>query len=97
MEGKAALWTLVGIFVVFKLVTTAVILMMDPDAAQLVISLFVAFHWPFVVFGVMMGLGAAGGWLAFRRRLLRVRARKRELEEAEWRPEEIPQVFREWS
>ena len=37
MEGKAALWTMVGIFVVFKLATTALIIYHAPDAAALAI------------------------------------------------------------
>jgi hypothetical protein len=63
----------------------------------LIVGLFIALHWPFVIFGVVVGLATAGAWIAFRARLFRVRARKRELEAAEWRPDEIPQVFREWN
>ena len=87
MEGRAALWTLVGIFVVFKVATTAMIMIYDPGAAQFILGLFVAFHWPMILGGVAFGLFFAAAAVLFRARLLRVRARRRELEAAEWHVE----------
>lgn len=85
MEAKAALWTLVGIFVVFKLATTAMIVAADPDAAELALGFFLAFHLQVIIVGLIAGLGGGGAWLLFRARLVRVRARRRQLQAAEWR------------
>jgi len=93
MEGKAALWTMVGIFVVFKLATTALIIYHAPDAAALAIWAFIAFHWPFALAAVIFGAAPALFWY----RLVRVRAKRARLQEAEWRvdqAESIPDVFR---
>ncbi len=84
MEGRAALWTLVGIFVVFKVATTAMIVAASPEAARAIIALFIAFHWPFVILGVIFAVGPVLFWL----RLARVRAKRAQLQAAEWRVEE---------
>jgi hypothetical protein len=81
MEARAALWTMVGIFVVFKVATTIMILMAAPEAARTIIALFVAFHWPFIVGGIIFGLAPALFWF----RLVRVRAKRARLQAAEWR------------
>jgi hypothetical protein len=84
MEGRAALWTLVGIFVVFKVATTAMIIAASPGAAQSTIMLFIAFHWPFAILGLIF----AAAPLLFWYRLVRVRARRAQLQASEWRVEE---------
>ena len=88
MEHRAPLWTLVGIFIVFKLATTAMIIIADPDGVGTTMGIFVAFHWPMM----LAGLGAAAIFLTlsimFRVRLRRVRARRHELEAAEWSVEQ---------
>ena len=84
MEGRAALWTLVGIFVVFKVATTAMIIAASPEAAHTIVALFVAFHWPFVVLGGIFAAAPVLFWL----RLMRVRAKRAQLQAAEWRVEE---------
>ncbi|MPZ14713.1 MAG: hypothetical protein GEU73_09885 [Chloroflexi bacterium] len=80
-EGRAALWTLVGIFVVFKLATTAMMIAAHPGAVEATIAMFVAFHWPFVLVGAVLGAGPLLFWL----RLVRVRAKRKKLTLAEWR------------
>jgi len=81
MEGRAALWTMVGIFVVFKLATTIMILMAAPQAAHAILAMFLAFHWPFIIAGLIFGVAPALFWL----RLVRMRARRAQLQAAEWR------------
>jgi hypothetical protein len=88
MEHRAPLWTLVGIFVVFKLATTAMIILAEPDGVGTTAAVFLVFHWPMI----LVGLVAAGVFLTlsvmFRVRLRRVRARRQELEAAEWNVEQ---------
>jgi hypothetical protein len=78
---RAALWTLVGIFVVFKVVTTAAIVMFAPRGAWNTVWFFVAFHWPFAVLGIAFAAAPALFWW----RLVRVRAKRAQLQQAEWR------------
>ena len=82
---KAALWTLLGIFVVFKVVTTGIIIAMDPGGVDEAVGLFLAFHWPFILAGIGFVATAVTLGVLFRVRLVRVRARKKELQAAEWR------------
>lgn len=84
--ARAALWTMVGIFIVFKVATTAMIYFASPDGAAVTVGMFVAFHWPFA----MLGLAALVAPLLFWFRLLRVRARRAQLQASEWRIEELP-------
>ncbi|HZT06800.1 MAG TPA: hypothetical protein VFC51_07190 [Chloroflexota bacterium] len=81
MEGRAALWTLVGIFVVFKIATTVMIILAAPEAAAAIVGFFIAFHWPFILGGIIFGLAPAMFWI----RLVRVRAKRARLQAAEWR------------
>jgi hypothetical protein len=81
MEGRAALWTFVGVFVMFKVATTIMIIVAAPDAAHTIVGMFIAFHWPFVVGALIFGAAPALFWW----RLMRVRARRAELQAAEWR------------
>lgn len=85
MEGRAALWTLLVVFIVFKVATTTMILIMDPNGARQILGLFVAMHWPFILGGVTLLAASVTVSVVFRVRLLRVRARRRLLQAAEWR------------
>lgn len=80
-EERAALWTLVGVFVGFKLATTAMILIAAPEGAKATIGLFIAFHWPFILGGAVFAVAPALFWL----RLVRVRAKRARLQASEWR------------
>ncbi len=75
---------MVGIFVVFKVATTAMIVAASPGAAQTILTLFVAFHWPFIALGAVFAAAPLLFWL----RLLRVRRKRARLQAAEWRVEE---------
>jgi hypothetical protein len=92
MEGRPALWTLIGVFVVFKVATTIMIILAAPGAAGAIIALFVAFHWPFMLAAVIFGAAPALFWW----RLMRVRAKRARLQAEEWRvdPPVSPPVSR---
>jgi hypothetical protein len=81
MEARVALWTLVGTFVFFKVATTAIIYFAAPEGGAATIGLFIAFHWPFILAGVIFAIAPSLFWL----RLVRVRAKRAQLEAAEWR------------
>jgi hypothetical protein len=81
MEGRPALWTLVSVFVVFKVATTIMIILAAPGSMGTTIGLFIAFHWPFALAAVIFGLAPALFWI----RLVRVRAKRRRLQAEEWR------------
>ena len=85
MEHRAPLWTLLGIVIVFKLATTATILIMDPNGITKTLSLFFAYDWPLILAGVIAGTVMVSVTILSWIRLLRVRARRRELQAAEWR------------
>ena len=77
--NRAALWTFVGMAVGFKVVTSVVIFAMQPSGWSA--AFLIGMHWlwfvaPFVVLGVPT---------LFWFRLVRARARRRELIRAEWR------------
>ena len=80
-EVRAAFWTMVGIFVVFKVATTALIVAASPDLAGTTVGFFFALHWPFILGGVFL----AAAPIAFWSRLVRVRAKRARLQAAEWR------------
>lgn len=81
MEARAALWTFVGIFVVFKLGTTAMMVAASPSSAGTTVWLFIVFHWPFALGGLLLMAAPALLWY----RLVRVRAKRAQLQAAEWR------------
>jgi len=81
VDTRAPLWTLIGIFIVFKLVTTAAIVFAAPGHAGTTIALFFAFHWPFILGGLIFAAAPALFWM----RLVRVRAKRAQLQAAEWR------------
>lgn len=80
-EVRAALWTMVGIFVVFKVATTVLIVMASPDLAGTTVGLFFVFHWPFIIGGLIFAAAPILFWI----RLVRVRAKRARLQAAEWR------------
>jgi uncharacterized integral membrane protein len=81
METRAALWTMVGIFVVFKLVTTiAIAIYAAPNGVETALHLFLAFHWPFILAGAFFAITPTLFWL----RLLRMRRRRAQLVASEW-------------
>lgn len=80
-EVRAAFWTMVGIFVFFKVATTALIVIASPQLAGATLGLFFALHWPFILGALIL----AGAPLAFWMRLVRVRAKRARLQAAEWR------------
>ena len=79
-ERRAALWTLISIFVVFKLGTTAAILAASPQMREASLGLFVAFHWPFALAGIIFGVAPLLFWI----RLVRVRSKRAKLLAGEW-------------
>lgn len=82
---RAALWTFVGIFVVFKVVTTAVVVALAPAGMWNTIWFFIAFHWPPMVLALFLGVAPLIFWW----RLVRVRAKRARLLEAEWRVDAV--------
>ena len=56
MEGRAALWTMIGIFVMFKVATTIMIIRAAPEAAEAIVAFFIAFHWPFILAAIILFL-----------------------------------------
>ncbi|MEA2641237.1 MAG: hypothetical protein QOF51_2631 [Chloroflexota bacterium] len=78
--GRAALWTMIGILVAFKIATTAVILIVAPGARDVVIAFFIAFHWPLLLAAAVFGFAPLLFWL----RLVKVRAKRAKLQAAEW-------------
>ena len=80
-EVRAAFWTMVGIFVVFKVATTAIIVMAMPGLAGATVGLFFAFHWPFILGGLVLAATPIAFWI----RMVRVRAKRARLQAAEWR------------
>ena len=83
MEARVALWTFVGVFVVFKLATTAMIIVASPNTAGATVGLFLAFHWPFILLGAVLAAAPVLFWI----RLVRVRAKRARLLAAEWQVE----------
>jgi hypothetical protein len=82
-EARAAFWTMVGIFVVFKVATTALIIMAMPQTAGATIGLFFAFHWPFIIGGAIFAAAPIAFWF----RLVKVRAKRSRLQAEEWHVE----------
>ena len=80
---RAALWTLGSIFVVFKVATTLMIILFAPAALWPTVWLFLAFHWPFILAGLLAAAAPALFWW----RLVRVRSRRAQLQASEWNVE----------
>ena len=80
MEPRAALWTLVGTLLAFKVLTTAIIIAMAPHSAAQAVGLFVVFHWPLLLVGLIFASAPVLFWA----RLVRVRAKRARLQAAEW-------------
>jgi drug/metabolite transporter (DMT)-like permease len=75
-----AAWTLIGVLLTFKAVTITLIFIMARPNDQLVVQL-VAMNWLWlIVFGILMSAIPFGLWF----RLMRARARRRQLQRSEW-------------
>jgi hypothetical protein len=76
----------------FKVATTIMIIVAAPEAASAIIGMFIAFHWPFALAALIFGLAPALFWW----RLVRVRAKRAQLQAAEWRvdPPVMPRIPR---
>jgi hypothetical protein len=72
------MWTLIGVAVGFKLLGAALILYYDHSQGS--IAFVAATHWPF-----LLPLALLAGPLLYWWRLIRVRAKRHKLIEAEWR------------
>lgn len=77
-DGKAALWTFVGMILVFKVVTSIIIFAMAPSAHAAIFLFGMQWYWlllplPLLVVPTMF-------WI----RLRRVRKKRRQLIHAEW-------------
>ena len=77
-DGKAAIWTFVGIGIAFKVITSIIIFVMAPSVHALVFLFVMQWYWlllpvPMIVVSVM-----------FWRRLRRVRKKRRQLILSEW-------------
>lgn len=75
---KAALWTVALPLVLFKVWGLALLLMFSPTGDAL--ALIGATHWPWLVIPALLMAGPLYAWY----RLVRARARRRELQLAEW-------------
>jgi hypothetical protein len=78
-DGRAALWTFLGMAIGFKLITSVVIFAMMPSAHAAIF--LIGMNWYWLVLPVVVLALPAMFWY----RLMRVRARRRELIRAEWR------------
>ncbi|MFN8523239.1 MAG: hypothetical protein U0821_09070 [Chloroflexota bacterium] len=85
-EERAALWTLVGMFVVFKVVTGVVIYLHDPTPVNIWFQLAMN-ALPTVAAAVAVGAGVVGSILLWLR-LSRLRARRAALIQSEWMVED---------
>ena len=80
MEERAAPWVIGGVLVALKLVVTAVIIWNAPRDAHTAIWLFLIFHWPFILGGLILAAAPIAFWV----RLWRVRAKRAQLQAQEW-------------
>lgn len=78
-DSRAALWTFLGMAIGFKLVTSLIIFALLPSAHSAIFLLGMNWYWPVLAIAAI----ALPGLFWFR--LMRVRARRRELIRAEWR------------
>jgi hypothetical protein len=86
-NGRAALWTIVGVAVGFKLF--GALLIFQADHSQSAVAFVAATHWPFLVPIALLGVPALFWW-----RLMRVRAKRHRLIAAEWREDDLPSPLR---
>ncbi len=78
-DSRAALWTFLGMAIGFKLVTSVLIFAMMPSAHSAIF--LIGMNWYWLVLPIVVVALPAMFWF----RLMRVRARRRELIRAEWR------------
>ncbi|MCS6801606.1 MAG: hypothetical protein RMM58_10870 [Chloroflexota bacterium] len=82
-HDRAALWTMLGVAIGFKFFGALLILLADQSHEA--VTFVVATHWPFLLpFAALLGPGV--WWW----RLLRARAKRRQLIAAEWREDDLP-------
>lgn len=80
-NDRAALWTFAGVAIAFKLFAALLILSFDPSAQA--IAIVVATSWP-VFLPLLLLIPPAIWWF----RLIRIRMRRQQLLEAEWKQHE---------
>ncbi len=78
-EGRAALWTFLGMAIGFKLITSLVIFWMQPSWSSAAFLWWMNWYWPFLP--LVLLILPTMFWF----RLRRVRAKRRDLIRAEWR------------
>ena len=78
-DARAALWTFLGMAIGFKLITSLVIFWMQPSWYSAWFLVWMNWYWPILPI-VVLALPAM-----FWFRLMRVRAKRRELIRSEWR------------
>ncbi|MGE3272484.1 MAG: hypothetical protein AB7P40_27310 [Chloroflexota bacterium] len=77
-DGKAALWTFVGMGIAFKVVTSIIILVMAPSSHALVFLFVMQWYW------LLLPIPLVIVPLTFWYRLRKVRRRRRQLILSEW-------------
>jgi hypothetical protein len=77
-DGKAAFWTFFGMIIAFKVVTSAIILIMAPTAHAAVFLFVMQWYW------LLLPLPMLAVPTLFWYRLWRVRRRRRQLIQSEW-------------
>jgi hypothetical protein len=92
-EERAAPWAIGGAIVVFKLLTTALIILCAPDHIKTVLWLFLLLHWPFILGGLILAAAPLAFWI----RRLRVRARRARLLAEEWQVEQRTPIPDYWT
>ena len=77
-DGRAALWTFLGMAIGFKVVTSVIIFVMMPTAHAAIF--LIGMNWYWLILPIVVVALPALYWF----RLMRVRAKRRELIRAEW-------------
>lgn len=76
-----AAWTLIGVLCAFKIATIALVFALAYPTHRNVVPMLAAMNWPWlIVLAVLLSVIPFGFWY----RLVRVRARRRRLQHAEW-------------
>ena len=91
-DGRAALWTFLGMVIGFKLITSLLIFYLEPSFSSAVFLVGMNWYWPLLP--LLLLVVPAMFWF----RLRRVRAKRRKLILAEWRvDQELDRVSAETS
>ena len=96
-DSRAALWTFLGMAIGFNVATSVIIFLMQPSWTSAAFLVWMNWYW--AVLPVLVVALPAMFWF----RLMRVRARRRELIRSEWRvdserdwnPSTIPGIIRD--